>query len=215
MTALPVPTPPVPKRYTVEEYFDLEAAAVDKHEFHDGQIVAMAGGTLRHSQICLNVGGELRNRLKGKPCQAVESNTRVAAPRRHYQYPDVSVFCGPPEFDPADKRGTTLLNPTAVIEVLSESTQAYDRGAKFDRYRDVATLREYVLVSSDEPRVEVFLRQPDGTWLFSPYAGLQAVAALRSIGVDLPLSEVYDRVEFPPAPPEPAAPPAVQDKPAT
>ena len=186
---------------TVEEYLRFEAAAADvRHEFRDGVAVAMSGGTYTHSQIIVNVGGELRSRLKGKGCTTLESNMRVRIPRKaKYYYPDLPVVCGSPEFDPAGPAETTLLNPRLIVEVLSDSTEAFDRGAKFTDYREIESLREYVLVSQHAPLVEVYLRQDDGTWRFQPSAGLAATARLQSIGIELPLAEVYAGVTLPPA----------------
>lgn len=189
---------------TVEEYLRLEVTADVRHEFRDGVAVAMSGGTYTHSLIITNLVGELRSRLKGKGCTALESNMRVRIPRRaKYCYPDVPVVSGSPEFDPAAPPETTILNPRLIVEVLSDSTEAFDRGAKFTDYREIESLREYVLVSQHAAQVEVYLRQDDGTWRFQPSAGLGATARLQSIGVDLPLDEIYAGVTFPPPAPEP------------
>ena len=126
------------------------------------------------------------------PCGVQESNLRIRVARTtRYVYPDASVLCGEPEFDAADPGRRTLTNPTLVVEVLSPSTESWDRGGKFDQYRLIDSLREYMLVSSHAARVERYLRQPDGGWLFAAAVGLPAVAPLTSIGVDLPLEEVY------------------------
>lgn len=183
-----------------------------KHEYHDGVVTRVAYDSVRHYTICVNIAAELHSRLRRTSRQVLGSNMRVAAVTgRHYQYPDALVIEGSPEFDPLAPPTSTLQNPSLVVEVWSDLTEAYDRGKKFDRYREVASLKEYVLVSSNEPRVEVFFRQTDGTWLFAAFTGLDAVARLQSIAVELPFSEVYDRVEFPPQPPEPESP----EKPAT
>ena len=201
---LPVEKP----RYTVTDYLQLERSAQERHEYRDGEILLMAGGTADHSLILVNVIGELRNRLKGKPCRAYESNLRIRIPRTVlYTYPDISVICGPRQSDPTDPSGETMTNPRLIVEVLSPSTEAYDRGEKFDRYRKLDSLQEYVLVSQSTPRIETFLRQPEGNWLLTPISGITAVAKLRSIDVELPLAEVYAGVEFPPQ--EDAVPKAV------
>jgi Uma2 family endonuclease len=193
MTALPSR----PAFVLAGEYLRLEAQASEKHEFHDGRIYAMACGTYRHSQVVTRVLVGLFNRLQGKQCQPTDSSTRVATrPGRNYMYPDVTVICGPAQFDPNDRNQTTITNPTLVVEVLSEGTEAYDRGKKFERYREAETLKEYVLVLTTEPRVETFLRQGDGTWLFTSYSGLDAVTRLRSLEMDLPLAEVFGGIEF-------------------
>ena len=124
------------RKYTTQEYLEMEEKAVERHEFHDGEILMMSGGTLRHSRIVMNTGATLHALLKGKPCFALDSNMRVRiSDRWHYVYPDISVVCGTPIFDPDDPKKTTIINPRVVIEVLSESTESYDRGGKFDGLR--------------------------------------------------------------------------------
>jgi Uma2 family endonuclease len=131
------------RKATIAEYLRAEQASKEKHEYIDGEIRSMAGGTYKHSVVILNIAGELRSRLKGMPCRASDGNTRVAvANRRSCLYPNATVLCGPPEYDPQDKKQTTILNPTLVVEVLSEGTEAFDRGDKFSRYRDIPSLRE-------------------------------------------------------------------------
>ncbi len=153
-----------------------------------------------------NVGGEIRSRLRGKPCRFYASEFRVGVRSfPTFTCTDGHVICGPTQLDDRDPTGQTALNPTLIVEVLSPSTEGYDRGAKFKRYMHAESLQEYVLVSQDEPRVEVFFRQSGGTWLLTPYSGSGAVATLRSIEVELPLSEVYLNVLFPPAADESAA----------
>ncbi|MDB5297313.1 MAG: hypothetical protein JWO31_3296 [Phycisphaerales bacterium] len=189
------------RRYTVTEYLEREEKALDRHEFHDGEILAMSGGTYVHGQINSNVTRALGNRLGGTGCTVVGSDVRVRVGRdRHYVYPDQSVVCGSPAFDPADDKQTTILNPKVIFEVLSDSTEAYDRGDKFARYREVPSIIEYVLVSQREPMVETFRRGEDGTWrFFAAFAGWDAVARLPSIGIDLPLADVYAGIKFPDA----------------
>jgi Uma2 family endonuclease len=186
------------RRYTPEEYLRRERDAVQKHEFYQGEVFGMSGGSFEHSRTIANVIGELRNRLAGSPCGVQDSNLRVRVPRTTlYTYPDASVVCGPPQFDPLDTARQTITNPTVLVEVLSPSTETWDRGGKFDSYRQIESLREYVLVAWDAARVETFLRQPDGTWIFTAAVGLTAVAKLTSIDVDLPLAEVYRGVDLP------------------
>lgn len=185
---LPVAT----QRFTPEEYLRLEAAAEMKHEYHAGEILAMSGGTYEHSRISANVIGEIGSRLEGTPCFVLESNMRVRLAREdRYVYPDASVVCGEPRFDPLDAKRTTITNPGLIVEVLSEGTEAYDRGAKFTAYRDLESFEEYVLVSQDLPQIETFARQADGTWVFSVSRGLEAVTRLRTQKIELPLAEVY------------------------
>ena len=184
-------------RLTPEQYLRRERDAQQKHEYYHGEVFAMAGGSPDHSLIIANVTRELGNRLRSGPCRVYESNLRVRVPRTTlYTYPDVSVICGDRQFDPLDAAKETVLNPSLIVEVLSPSTESWDRGGKFQNYREIDSLREYVLVASDKALVETFLRQPDGTWVLNPSSGRAAVAPLKSLGVDLPLAEVYDGVEF-------------------
>lgn len=181
-----------------------------KHEFDDGEILAMAGATRVHVMITTNTLVGLHNRLRGRPCVPYGSDLRIrSGGRPKFVYPDISVICGEPVADPDDERGETLVNPRLIVEILSPSTERYDRREKFDRYRGIASFREYVLVSQDQARVETFYRQADGTWTFDVFTGREATVRLRSLeNIDLPLAEVYAGVEFPPAEPPVAAPDA-------
>lgn len=184
-------------RVSVEAYLRAEEQSTERHEYHDGEVLMMAGGTYRHSVVITNAIVGIQSRLKGKRCRASEANTRVlTSDSNSYVYPDVTVVCGEPQFDPADLKKTTITNPSLVVEVVSESTEAYDRGEKFGRYRECSSLNQYVLISTAEPVVETYLRREDGTWVFSSVKGMDAVAKLEAIGVELPLAEVYDGVDF-------------------
>jgi Uma2 family endonuclease len=188
-----------PQRYTLEEYFRLERDSSVKHEFRHGEIIDMSGGTPSHSLITANVVGELRGRLKGSPCRVYDSNLRIRIAKKvRYAYPDASVICDEPQYDPLDPSRLTVTNPRLVVEVLSPSTEKYDRGDKFLYYLELESLEEYVIVAQDAPRVETLFRQGDGTWLLAFAMGRDAVARLRSLRIDLPLNEVYAGVEFPP-----------------
>ena len=187
------------RRFTVEEYLKIDSDSQIRHEFVQGQIIDMAGGSDRHSQIIHNVHGSLWARLRGKPCQGRDGNLRVRFGRKViYGYPDALIVCGPPEFDPVAAGNTTLLNPRVLIEVLSETTEAYDRGLKFERYREIESFEEYVLIAQDRPSVEVYRRQPSGLWTLQPYLGVEASAGIFSAGIELPLSEIYASIDFPP-----------------
>jgi Uma2 family endonuclease len=187
------------RQFTPEEYLRLEMAAEIKHEYHAGEILAMSGGTYAHSRITMNAGRSIGNRLEGSPCFALDSNMRVwLAKQGRYVYPDVSIVCGQPQFDPSDVNLTTITNPKLIVEVLSPSTEAYDRGAKFSAYRDLESMVEYVLISQDQPSIETFVRRPEGHWLFAAWQGVEAVAKLQSLQIDIPLSEVYSGIDFAP-----------------
>src|ERR1700726_351741 len=180
---------------TPEEYLALERAAERKSEYRDGEIAGMTGGTRRHSLITLNIGSELNRQLKGRPCEAHINDLRVLiAARRLYTYPDVIVVCGEPVL--ADRYRDTLTNPTVLIEVLSPSTEAYDRGTKFEHYRTLDSLREYLLVSQSRPQVDHFMRDDDGPWLLSAATDLAATIVLPSIQCRLAMAEIYHKVKF-------------------
>ncbi len=182
------------KRYTAQEYLELERQAEYKSEFVDGEIFALAGATRAHNLIVLNCGAELRRQLT-QTCEAYPGDMRVQlAKSTRYFYPDVVVTCGEPQF--TGQVEDTLTNPTLVIEVLSSSTESYDRGEKFKQYRTVDSLQTYVLISQHQPLIEVFERQEDGHWLLGEYEGLKESAPLPSIGCELLLREVYSRIDL-------------------
>lgn len=196
------------RHYSVEEYLRLEAESQEKHEYWDGfivplsQLIATAGGTYEHSLITANFSGALRERLKRGPCRVMSPDMRIKIPKSpFYFYPDASVICGQPQFDPQAGERTTVLDPRVVAEVLSPSTEAYDSRKKLLRYFQVPTLQEYVLISQAEPRVDAYFRHPGGSWSFSIATGVESNLILQSLQVTLPLSEIYANVEFPPEPP--------------
>lgn len=199
MTQVP---PREPRRYTVEEYFKIDEASDVRHEYVEGRIIDMAGGSDRHSKIIHNIHGSLWVRLRGKPCQGREGNLRIRFGKKVlYGYADAVIVCGEPQFDRTAGDETTLLNPRVLIEVLSDSTEAYDRGLKFERYREIESFEEYLLVSQHRPSVEVYRRQPSGLWTIQPpYKGIDSTADIQSVGIELPLAEVYADVKFPPEP---------------
>lgn len=185
------------RRYTIAEYLEMEEKAVDRHEYDNGEILMMSGGTYKHSRINMNFGGALVAALKGKPCHPLDSNMRVRIVRENrYVYPDISIVCGAPDFDVDDPKQTTITNPRVVIEVLSESTAAYDRGKKFEAYRAIPSLEMYVLVAQDEPLVETFRRGEEGTWILRAFKGLDARVNLECVGVNIPLADLYTGITF-------------------
>ena len=189
--------PQAVKRFTPGEYYRLERDALSRNEYYKGEIFAMAGGTATHSLICNNVSGEARARLKGGPCTVYESNLRLKVKATGLRtYPDVSIYCEPLEADDEDPYSETYTNPTVLFEVLSKSTEAYDRGAKPENYRKIESLRAYALISQYAPHVELYERQPSGNWLFREFLGLDATVTISSPALDLPMAEIYARVHF-------------------
>jgi Uma2 family endonuclease len=186
-----------PKTYlTPAEYLAIEREAEYKNEYIDGEIVAMTGASRRHNLIAINITSELRRQLKDRPCEVYGSDMRIRVPSsRLYTYPDAVVVCDEPQLE--DDYLDTLLNPTLIIEVLSKSTEAYDRGKKFSFYRTIESLAEYLLIAQDECQVEQYVKQRDGGWLLSDYYSPEDVVALTSIQCQLALREVYDKVAFP------------------
>jgi Uma2 family endonuclease len=182
-------------RYTREQYLAFERNAAYKSEYDNGFITAMAGASREHNVIALNLGGEVRSQLKGRPCEVYVSDMRVLVSRTGlYTYPDIVAVCGEPRFE--DEKADTLLNPTMIAEVLSPTTESYDRGRKFGHYRQLASLKEYVLIAHDQMLVERYTRQGD-QWLLTEFRNPGDVLRLASIDCEIPLSEIYARVAFP------------------
>lgn len=199
--------PKASRRLTWAEYLELERAAEFKSEFFEGEMFAMAGGTPQHSLIATNLAREFGNRLKGGPCVAYNADLRIKIEATGlFTYPDLSVICGPLRF--ADGTEDTVVNPTVLVEVLSDSTEAYDRGRKFEHYRQIPTLQAYLLVSQQAPRVEQFIRQAEGRWLLDEAASVDRHLDLPSLQTSISLAEVFANVSFTPArirPPMPAS----------
>jgi Uma2 family endonuclease len=172
------------------EYLALEERSLTKHEWLDGVIYDMAGGTPDHAGLAAAVLGELRNQLRGKRCRVYTADLKVRVLATGLStYADASVVGGGLEVDPDDKNAAT--NPVLVVEVLSDSTEAYDRGEKFGHYRRIPSLAEYVLVSQHSPRIEVFRKNEAGKWVLAEEASAGEVAPLMSIGCALSVDEVY------------------------
>ena len=180
-----------------QEYLRLERQSEYKSEYVNGQIFAMTGASRKHNLITTNISSSLHTQLRGRPCEvyAVDMRVKVRATGL-YTYPDVAVACGEPEFE--DNFIDTLLNPTLLVEVLSPSTERYDRIAKSSYYRTMESLAEHLLVAQDEIRVEQYVKQPSGEWLLFEFLALDSTVQLPSIGCSLQLSEVYDRISFDP-----------------
>jgi len=177
---------------SLEEYLDLERASEERHELIDGEMFAMSGGTGEHSRIAVKIVSRLDAALLSKPCEVFNSDLRIHIEARgRYTYADALVVCGSPQY--LDQKRDTLLNPTAIFEVLSDSTESYDRGEKFAGYRTLPSLQEYVLVSQKEKLVEHFHRQSDGSWLLR-VSGAGESVNLPSLGCELAVDEIYFKV---------------------
>jgi Uma2 family endonuclease len=186
------------KHYTPEEYLALEREAEYKSEYIDGQIYLMTGASRAHNTITLNLGRELSSLLLGNPCEVYASDMRVkVGPTGTYTYPDLVAVCDEPVFE--DGQVDTLTNPTVIIEVLSPSTELYDRGGKFARYRRIESLMEYVLVSQDKVLVEHYVRQDNARsqWVLREIDNIEDKLSLASIGCEVALSAIYIKVQFP------------------
>jgi len=194
-------------RHTIEEYLALERDADERHEYLDGYIYVMAGESPEHADICTNLIGEMSRQLRGTPCRVRSKDTKVLsgpAVRQHratkglFSYPDIVVICGEPRYH--DQSRDVVLNPSVIVEVISRSTEAFDRGQKFLRYQNWnPTLTDYLLVSQFEPIVEQYVRRPDSRWTYEAFRGLDQNFQIESIACRLSLADVYDRIVFPAA----------------
>lgn len=184
------------KHVSPEEYLRFERAALDKHEYLNGEIFAMSGAKIGHVRICGNIAASLHSQLKNLSCQAFQSDLRVHIPATGlYTYPDVVVICGEPQLVP-DGHLDTLLNPALLVEVLSPTTADYDRGRKFDHYKTIESLKEYVLVWQDKKRAARYTKRDDQSWILSDFIGDDAVVDLNSVDCSLSMDDIYDKVDF-------------------
>ncbi len=181
--------------FSLAEYFAQEEQAEDRSEFYEGEIFAMAGGTANHNLITINVTASLRDAVRNKPCKAFMADMRLLVKRRQlYTYPDVMVICGPLQYAP--ERNDTVTNPGLIVEVLSPSTEAYDRGKKFEFYRTIDSLQEYVLVDQSRMYVERHRPLGLGRWEMTAFTAPEDVLSLESVDVELTLAAIYDGVEL-------------------
>lgn len=195
--------------YNEDDYLALERQSEDRHQYVDGHIYAMAGETPNHSAVCCNLVAILVPQLRGKPCRGLSPNMKIRSGpiqkntrKGMYSYADATVVCGEPRFH--DEHRDVLLNPKVIFEVLSPSTEAFDRGDKFHRYAAyLESLDDYVLIASNKPIVEHYRRQAGGQWLYTAVEGLDGNLWLESIACRLESAEIYERVEFPPEADEP------------
>jgi Uma2 family endonuclease len=181
---------PETKFITQEQYLEAERSALDKHEYYDGEIFAMSGASLTHNIISSNTIGSLSSKLKGKSCRVFGSDLRIHIPNNSlYTYPDISIICGKPET--TDDNMDTITNPSVIIEILSKSTRDYDKGQKFTLYRDIESLKEYILIDSQTIRVEKYTRNDDNSWLLRDYQSIDDVFVIETINEQMMLSEIY------------------------
>jgi len=181
--------------YPPEVYLEIDRQSELRNEYYNGEIFAMTGASRKHNLITANVTASLNPQLKGRQCEVYASDMRVKVSSSGlYTYPDVVVVCGTPIFE--DQETDTLINPTVIIEVLSKSTEGYDRGDKAAHYRKLDSLAEYILISQAKLHLEHFVRQPDNQWLLSEADDLEAVIDLASINCQLAITDIYDKVEI-------------------
>jgi Uma2 family endonuclease len=181
--------------YSPEEYLEFEVNSQERHEYIAGEIRLMTGGTLNHAKIALNLGSILLFALKRQPYDICGSDLRIWIPdKRIYTYPDATVIQKPAEY--WENRRDTVTNPLLIGEVLSKSTRNYDKSEKFDAYRTIPSFREYLLVEQSTPRLEYYRKTEPNQWILTEYEGLDAVFSLASVPVEIPLADLYDKVEF-------------------
>jgi Uma2 family endonuclease len=182
------------RRYTLEEYLELDRHGTERYEYFDGEVVAMSGASLQHNRIVRNLMRAIDARLEGKPCEVLPADMRIRVPRAlPYRYADLVVVCGEPIIE--DLQGVEMLvNPLVIIEVLSASTEAYDRGIKFFEYQSIASLQEYVLIAQDRPHITHYARQEGGQWLRSDLQGVAERLLLPRLDCTIPVAEIYRQV---------------------
>lgn len=185
-----------PKPYlTPEQYLEIERAADFKSEYFDGEMFAMSGAREAHNLVVANLLRELGNQLRNRPCRVYPSDMRILVNSTGlYAYPDVTALCGAPQF--LDGVADTLLNPELIVEVLSPSTEAYDRGLKFDHYKNIGAMRDYLLLATDRIHADLYTRQPDNRWLLTSSSEPEASLTIESLGMQLIVSTLYEKIEF-------------------
>ncbi len=181
---------------SIQEYTSLETSTDTKYEYHDGTVFAMAGGTLNHGLICGNIFGEMRSQLRNKQQNCTVMNSEIKlhiASKNAFLYPDAMVICG--EIEKSDKELNAVTNPIVIIEVLSKSTESYDRGDKFYLYRQLKSLQEYILINQKKALVEVYKREAD-LWKITRFSGLDDLLLIDALGISVDLKEIYQNVVF-------------------
>ena len=188
--------PPTEKRhYTPEEYLALEESAIDKSEYHDGEIIPMTGGTVNHNKIALNFCRKFPLSVNGQDYETFINDVRLWIPlTRRYVYPDIMVIQGEPQYQANNK--TLVTNPLVIVEVLSNSTKDYDRGGKFLAYRSIPEFQEYILVDQYSYHIEQFAKNSNGKWELTEYDSEESLLILESVEFQMPLREIYERINF-------------------
>lgn len=186
------------RHYTLEEYFALELASEEKYEYFDGEVFNMSGGSPAHEQVISNILFILRSKLLGRGCRVFPSNLRIKVPSQPpYRYPDLTALCDVPHYE---KIGglDSLTNPSLIVEVLSFSTEAYDRGDKFTHYKSIESFGEYLLIAQHRPHATHYVRQEDGSWSYEEVNDPNDALRLVTLNCELQMCDVYEGVEFPP-----------------
>lgn len=186
---------PTPETMSEADYLAMDDASEIRHEYANGQALAMTGASWNHNLICVNIATQLNRQLAQKNCHVTTNDLRLKVlSRKHHRYPDVMVVCGEPQF--VDERTDTISNPTMIAEVLSATTALTDRNEKLEEYLQIETVQEYLLVSQTEAKIERYRRQPSGDWVYSRISGNQSQIKLPSLGCTLMLANVYQKVTF-------------------
>jgi Uma2 family endonuclease len=186
---------PNKKFITPEEYLEKEAISLDKHEYFQGEVFAMSGASISHNVISMNCSFDLKLKLKGKPCKPYGSDLRVHIPANTlYTYPDLSVICN--EIEKTNDKFDTIKNPTVIFEILSKSTRNYDQGEKFALYRQIESLKDYILIDTDEVKVIKHSKNTDNSWNLIEYKSINDAFLISSLGIEMELTSIYDDVIF-------------------
>lgn len=183
------------KKITPEEYLEIERNSEERSQYFNGEIFDMAGASRKHNLISGNIFAAIHGQIRNRDCEVYMNDMRVkVCPAGLYTYPDVTVVCDTPQFD--DEHNDTLTNPSMIVEVMSESTEAYDRGAKFEQYRKIESLTDYLLVSQEKRHVEQYVRQAGNSWLFMEFSGPDETIRMESVLCELTVSEIYAKTEM-------------------
>jgi Uma2 family endonuclease len=183
------------KYCTEQEYIDAERLALDKHEYYRGEIFAMSGASIPHNKISKNILVDLGNKLKGKSCEPFGGDLRVHIPKKTlYTYPDLSIICG--EIETTNDKFDTVTNPSVIIEILSESTRNYDKGGKFTLYREIESLKEYILIDSENIMVEKFIKNEDNSWQLTEYKTLEESFKIETVAIQIELKTIYEGIKI-------------------